>query len=498
MKRSSFFQKTIILTISNIITGILSFIFSIVLSREIGPKGMGLYQLVMPLYMLFLFVTGGGITISISKIAAEKKATGRLNEFYKTIRVTIAFEIIWAIIITAVLAFMSPFISSSILSDKRTFLSVLAFCPALIIVSISSVYKGAYYGLQRIMEPAVIDVIEKIARLVLILPLVLLTKDIGIEYASAAAVLSLSCGELVSLFLFFICYRVYVRKNPGHGSCDNSFQLIFNVLKLAIPLALNGILSTIFSTIIAVLIPKRLQVAGIPYEDALAMFGRLQGMALNIVFFPAIAINAVNVLIIPSISEAVTFKKDRVINHRMNVAVRIASVVAFSSAAIMFAIPDGLGQFFYKDPSLGELLRILAPGVPIAYIEIISFAILNGLGKQGRLLINSIILSLVDVTLLFILLPIPSLNIKAYGINFIFCGILGIVLNFSVIRKAFSYSMEFFSLILLPLLCSILVYIIITSLLVHIGSTPIIILTAYLIFAGLYYPLYKGATSKVR
>lgn len=496
MKRSSFFEKTVVLTLSNIVTGVLSFIFSIVLSREIGPKGMGLYQLVMPLYMLFLFVTGGGVTVSISKIAAEKKASGRLNEFYKTMRVTIAFEIIWSLIATAVLAIIAPFISSNILADKRTFLSVLAFCPALIIVSVSSVYKGAYYGLQRILEPALIDVIEKIVRVVLILPLVLLAKNFGIEYASAAAVLSLSLGELVSLILFLICYRVYVRKNPGHGPCDNSFQLIFNVLKLAIPLALNGILSTIFSTITAVLIPKRLQAAGIPYEEALSLFGKLQGMALTIAFFPAIVINAVNVMIIPSISEAITYRKDKIINHRMNVAVRIASVVAFSSAAIMIAIPYNLGEFFYKDPTVGELIRILAPGVPIVYIEMISFAILNGLGRQGNLLLNSIILSIVDVTLLYIFLPIPSLNIKAYGINFILSGILGIILNFIVIRRTFSYYLEIFSLIILPLLCSALVYILISYFLVAIGNTPLIILSSYLIFSLVYYPLYKITQSR--
>lgn len=73
MKRSKFFANTAILTSSNVITGTLTFIYSILLSKKIGSEGMGLYQLVMPLYNLFLFVTGGGITMSMSKIAAEKK-----------------------------------------------------------------------------------------------------------------------------------------------------------------------------------------------------------------------------------------------------------------------------------------------------------------------------------------------------------------------------------------------------------------------------------------
>jgi stage V sporulation protein B len=73
MIKSSSFIKTLILTISNVITGTLTFAFSMILSRKIGPEGMGLYQLVMPVYSMFLCITGGGITISVSKIAAEKK-----------------------------------------------------------------------------------------------------------------------------------------------------------------------------------------------------------------------------------------------------------------------------------------------------------------------------------------------------------------------------------------------------------------------------------------
>lgn len=71
--RSKFFINTLLLTISNILTGALAFIFTVILSREIGARGVGLYQLVAPLYTLFLFFTGGGVTVSISKIAAEKK-----------------------------------------------------------------------------------------------------------------------------------------------------------------------------------------------------------------------------------------------------------------------------------------------------------------------------------------------------------------------------------------------------------------------------------------
>lgn len=491
MKRSAFFEKTMILTLSNILTGTLTFIFSIILSRQIGAKGVGLYQLVMPAYMLFLSLTGGGITVTVSKIAAEKKAMGRYNEIYKTVRVLCIFELIWSLIITAFVLLGSGFIASRILADKRTLFGIVAFCPAIVIVSISSVYKGAFYGLQRVIEPALIDIVEKIGRVLIIYLMIGVIGNSGIEISSAAAVFSLSCGEFISLALFYICYKNYIKNHPGYGKSDNPLQLIANVLVMSIPLAVNGILSTIFSTLNTVLIPKRLQAAGIAYENALSMLGKLQGMALTIAFYPTIIIGALNVLLIPSISEAVAFKKDYIVNHRMNISLTIASVTAFSSAAIMLAIPGRLGQFLYKDPAVGEILRIIVPGIPILYIEMVAFSILNGLGKQTRLLINSLILSITELILIYTFLGIPSLNIKGYAVTFILSGILGLILSFTAIKKTIEFKLNFYSFLILPMLCSVLLYIVTAFFLSRLDSTPIILLMGYGLYMMTFLPLYN-------
>lgn len=491
MKTSKFFANTMILTISNILTGTIGFIFSIILSREIGAKGVGLYQLVMPLYLLFLSVTGGGITVTISKVAAEKKALGRYSEIYKTIGALAKFQLVWSSIITTLIVLSSKYISVNILSDSRTLLGILAFCPAIIIVSLSSVYKGAFYGLQKVTIPAFIDIFEKIARIVIIVVLIMAAGNSGVEVKAAAAIVSLSFGELVSFILFYICYKNYVRKNPAHDKCDNGPQLIINVLKLSIPLAVNGILSTIFGTITTVLIPKRLQAAGIPYETALSLLGKLQGMALTIATYPAIVIGALNVILIPTISEAIAFKKDYIVNHRMTVAITFASVAAFSSSAIMLSIPERLGLVFYGDPMVGEILKILVPGIPILYLEMITFSILNGLGKQTRLLINSIILSISELILIYAFLGIPSLGIKGFGISFVLSGLLGLFLSVIVIRKTITFRINIKTSLIIPFLCSILLYIVTESILIKLSSTPFIVLLGYLLYLALFLPIYK-------
>lgn len=457
--RSKFFINTLLLTISNILTGALAFIFTVILSREIGARGVGLYQLVAPLYTLFLFFTGGGVTVSISKIAAEKKALGKTKEIYKTIKVACIFEIIWSIFITSMLVLSSKFISSNILNDERTLLSILCFCPALIIVSISSIFKGFFYGYQKVIEPALIDVVEKAIRILSIYLLIRIFYGYDINIKSAVAFISLSIGELSSLILLYICFIRFRLKNPPQGSSDNSIQLLFNLLKLSIPLAINGILTTIFSSIIAILIPKRLGVAGIPYEESISLLGKLQGMAMNIVFFPAIVLSSVSIVLIPSLSEGMAFKNFKLLNYRINTTIKFTMAVAFSTMAILLNGSNQIANMIYKDSSIGAIIYSLAFGIPIVYYEVISFSFLNGLGKQFELLINSIIVSLIDITIIYIFMAIPSINIMGYAINFAISALIGAILNTIYIRQTLrNFKFNVFKNIITPILIFFIVF----------------------------------------
>jgi stage V sporulation protein B len=66
-----FYRDSLVLTISNLVTGMIGFIFSIILSRSLGAEGLGLYGLVMPVYGLLLCLTSEGLITAISKASAS-------------------------------------------------------------------------------------------------------------------------------------------------------------------------------------------------------------------------------------------------------------------------------------------------------------------------------------------------------------------------------------------------------------------------------------------
>ena len=116
-EKDDFFKNSFLLTASNITTGIIGFIFSIYLSKVIGPEGMGLYNLVMPIYNLFICVMTAGVAASISQVSAVYSSKNENKNLVKTIKVVSAFNFIWATFIAIIVFFAAPLIGKYGIKD---------------------------------------------------------------------------------------------------------------------------------------------------------------------------------------------------------------------------------------------------------------------------------------------------------------------------------------------------------------------------------------------
>ena len=126
---------------------------------------MGLYNLVMPIYNLFICMMSAGISASISKISAvyaEKNENGNL---LKTIKTVAVFNIAWAIFIGIMVFVLAPTIGGQGISDARTIDAIKVTCPAMIFIALSNILKGYFWGTSKITVPAVIDIFEKALRI---------------------------------------------------------------------------------------------------------------------------------------------------------------------------------------------------------------------------------------------------------------------------------------------------------------------------------------------
>ena len=70
-------RGTLLLTIAGVISRIMGFFYRIFLANTIGAEGMGIYQLIFPVYSVCFSLCASGIETAISKLTAEKFAVGR-------------------------------------------------------------------------------------------------------------------------------------------------------------------------------------------------------------------------------------------------------------------------------------------------------------------------------------------------------------------------------------------------------------------------------------
>lgn len=459
MHKDTFFRDSILLSASNLITGVLGFMFAIILSKALGPEGMGLYGLIMPVYNLFICLISGGMVTAISKVAAVYFSKNDYNNLNKSIKVSMVFDFLWGGIVIAFVLIFSAGLSKYVIKDIRTLNALRIICPAMIFIALSSILKGYFYGVSKIKIPAVIDIFEKGFRIFLILSLINIFKLKTITSTVTAAYGALSIGEFISLVLLYINYKISKSQlKPQFSKSENSAQLLFNILVISFPLCLNGFLSTALSTASTLIVPRRLVSAGLDYSNALSLIGKFTGMTLNITFFPIIIINSMCTILIPELSQSISRKDYFSAESRINEVVKISFLLGISTAAICAAIPNSLGKLFFSRTDLGSYIRFVSMSIPLTYVTSTSYGILNGMGKQKILLRNSLIVSVAELIFLYIFTGIPSINIYGYGITMLLTALISLVINFSEIKKTFYLKFDIFQFIIY-ILNAVLLYI---------------------------------------
>lgn len=462
MKQDNFFRNSFLLTASNIATGILGFIFSIYLSKVLGAEGMGLYNLVLPIYHLVICLMTSGIVAAISKVAAVYHNSGEHENLTKTIKTVSVFNIIWAIIIGIFVFFFAPIIAKFGVHDIRTINAIRVACPAMVFISLSNILKGYFLGTSKIKIPALIDIFEKAMRLVTIFLLLYTFKTNNLAMLVTLAYVSLAIGELQSLIFLFFYYKKCTNKLPYRPNIktESRMQLLFNVLVISFPLCVNGFLNGIFSTLSTWVVPRRLMVAGFDYNQALGMIGKYTGMAMTLIGIPLIVVGTINTLLIPDLSQTLSQGRNYDAAMRIKKVLKIAFLLGLATTVICNLVPQNLGEIFYSRNDLGGYIKMASLSAPIYFSSVTMFGILNGLNKQGIIVRNSLIVASIELISLFIFTSIPQINVYGFSITLFISSIVCLTINLYEVDKCLKINISIVDVIIFALI-SILLYLLI-------------------------------------
>jgi len=362
---------------------------------------------------------------------------------------------LWSIIFSCLIAFNADFLAREILKDDRTLYSVIIFSPAIVFIALAAVFKGYFYGVEKIKIPAFLDIIEKLIRLIILVVTTNYLIDFGIEYVCAGAMTAMVSGELLSLLLLFIIYRrkKYVVKNIM--KTDSTLHIASNILMIVIPLSISGAINTIMDMLDAALIPAQLVKAGFSKQISLSLYGQLTGMILPLIYFPMIIIGSLSTTLIPSVAFSYTSKNWIALNKKCNDSLTIASIIGLASTIAFMMHPRELCDVLFNCPEAEKLLFWCSISCVMEYWLFVLLAIMNGIGLQKNVLESTIMNIVIMVVSIVVFMPIPKINVYGYILGFAVSSLFVVWRCLNVLIKKTSVKIDGVRCILKPLICSV-------------------------------------------
>jgi len=457
MQKDAFYRESGILIFSNICTGMLGFMFSIILSNILGSEGVGLYGLIMPIYNLVICLICGGIIAALSKTSAYYFANNDYKNIRKTVKVSFGFDLIWSVLIVTIFFFLAPLVGEYLIKDPRSQYALKIICPAMIFIAVSNILKGFFYGTSKTIVPALIDVSEKFIRISFFIFILNVTKAKTVEECVTLAYVTLCIGEIISLILLYTFYLIFIKGKNESPKEETYSKLLKDVLIISLPLCAYSFLTTAIGTISSLIVPRRLMIAGFTYQESLSLLGNFSGMSLTIALFPLIVISSIATILIPNLSQMIAYKNYNIIKIRTGEVMQLSLLVGLSASVICFLIPNELGRLFFNREDISNYIQFAGIIAPFVFVSVTSQSILNGFGKSSILLINSVICSLIELALIYFLSSIYIINVYGIGLASILSNIILIALNHYEIKKFIIPHFKLYD-VIISILIAILTY----------------------------------------
>lgn len=461
---------TVFLAATNFLTGTLGFFYRLVLSKHLGSEGMGVYQQALAFFSTAITVITAGIPLSISKLVAEnhtKNASKNANILVSAFVLTTVFSLFAA-------AFL---IGLSHILHLRLLLIIL---PASIFVGYSSVMKGYFFGIENTAPVRWSNISESVFRVLLGSFIVSTNMLVQFEEKTRGAVSALTMGEFISLSLLFMfftrsadVYRLYKK--------TITLKHIKEILAIAIPISLSQIINSVSLSVEALLVPKGLVNSGLSSLEALATYGKTTGMALPLLFFPALFIRAMSANILPRIARALSLKNIEYAFKLSQQALFLSSFFSFAVTGFFITLSKPIAELLFPGFELQNLIIGFSAGIPFFYTQNILMAILRGMGNNTTPIATSVISLFITNGMVFFLGAKTSLGIYGYSVALITASAIAIYMSMSALEQFFNKKFNMSEIILKPIICcAFMMYLLSKAYLplINLGLPNIICITA--------------------
>ena len=353
----------------------LGFLYRIVLSRLIGAEGLGLYQVALSLFSLFLTIGTGGIPITVSRMISKSKAEQTPQDEHSAVSAGVLLSVLLTI---PICLFFIPFGGklSFLFSDGRGFLVFKILLFGLLFSSLYAVLRGSFWGNKRFLLSSVLEIAEETVMVIVgVLLLQNVTSPIdGAQRAAWAAVLSY-------LFSFAAATLCFFFSGGKLSSPKKQLKPLFNA---ALPITSVRASASLVSSAVSVLLPAMLMRAGYESGEALTLLGIVSGMVMPVLFIPSTIIGSLALVLVPTLSEDFYGNRHDRLQKNIERGVGFSFLIACSLIPFFFVLGDDVGRIAFANEAAGSMIMRSAPILLPISLTMISTSILNSMGFEKQ------------------------------------------------------------------------------------------------------------------
>lgn len=429
MSEQNVLKSAALLTLSGIIAKTVDFVFRAYYSRCLGSEGMGIFSLVFSFHAIMLNISAGGFSVAVSKIVSEKRTRGDYTGAKKTVAVSALCIMLLSLFVIFFTYIYSDKIAYVFLKEPRCRRCIVFLSPSILFMGISYCIKGYFYAMRRVIIPASSEFLEQAVKISVISFLLRLWLPRGIQHGCEAVFLGLSIGEFASCLYLTVFCAVSLAKLPETRPQFSSRSVLPQIAGAALPIMLSSLLGSLMRMQEDVLIVSGLRKHGFSQQSSLNTYGTIHGMIMPLTVFPLTLMSSVLTLLVPEISRANSMRSRERLKALTERIFRFTAFFAFLTLAVFETFSKELSAAVYNAPETSGILSVLALICPLMFFDSVSCGILNGLGKQGSLLLFNLSDSALRLFLISFL--IPKLGTAA---------LIGIIITSNVFTSALTVS----------------------------------------------------------
>ncbi len=502
-----FIFNGLLITVVSLIIRSVSVSFNVYISNKIGAVAMGLFTLISTVYGFAVTVATSGVGLATTRLVAEAEGreSNRSEHSKKSptvrciVRKCVIYALCFSIGSALVLFFFAPMIGERLLSDSRTIMPLRVLAFTLPPIALSSVFSGYFIAVRRVYKNAIVQVVGQASRIFGCVYFISLFCVDDVEGACLAIVLGGAISEILS---FFVQYALYLLEKKNRETKKiTSFegkQVEKNVLQTALPVAFSAYVRSGLITIEHMLIPRGLERSGSSRERALATYGTIHSMVFPLVLFPSALSGSFAGLLVPEIAESQASGDMARIERIIGKVFQAVLFFSIGTAGILMCFSYELSDIIYPHTTAGKYILMVAPLVPIMYLDTSVDSILKGMGEQVYCMGVNIVDSFLSVILVWCLLP--TCGITGYIITVYFTEIINATLSITRLMVVSRAKARITDRVLKPLFCIIIATAIMRFLLSHFSVMVDSVwkLTAHISLTVILYFLFLILTKAVR